>query len=37
VLDDGSRDWTIEVVKTIDIYEKEIKPQDVETVMEKAK
>ncbi len=37
VVDDGSSDWTTEVVKTIDIYGKEIKEQDVSTIMENVK
>jgi len=37
VVDDGSSDWTTEVVKTIDIYGKEIKEQDMGTVMENVK
>jgi len=37
VVDDGSSDWTTEVVRTIDIYGKEIKEQDVGTIMENVK
>ncbi|NDV19266.1 glycosyltransferase [Pseudodesulfovibrio sp. JC047] len=37
VVDDGSRDWTTEIVKTIDLYGKEMKDQNVSTIMENVK
>ncbi|MBI9113070.1 dolichyl-phosphate beta-glucosyltransferase [Maridesulfovibrio ferrireducens] len=37
VVDDGSRDWTTEVVKTVDIYGSEMKAQQVSAIMENVK
>ncbi len=37
VVDDGSRDWTTEVVKTVDIYSQEMKDQNVSAIMENVK
>ncbi len=37
IVDDGSGDWTTEVVKTIDIYGEEMKDQKVSAIMENVK
>ncbi len=37
IVDDGSRDWTTEVVKTVDIYNQEMKAQNVSAIMENVK
>ncbi len=37
IVDDGSMDWTTEVVKTIDIYGEEMKNQKVSAIMENVK
>ncbi|WP_035074493.1 dolichyl-phosphate beta-glucosyltransferase [Maridesulfovibrio zosterae] len=37
VVDDGSRDWTTEVIKTVDIYGNEMKDQNVSSIMENVK
>lgn len=37
VVDDGSKDWTTEVVKTVDIFGQEMEDQNVSTIMENVK